>query len=583
MGAAHAAGVLTLEKGLRFAARRGARFHGSVAAGAVLVGWSPEETRQAVASARSEARGAALWLAADHGIEQVVAGSVEGIEAFVRRAEEAGVRVARLPAGHGFAAPSPSALAALADGFPEGSAGSPALPLVRGTTGRVVERAEVLDGAAWGSQAQHAPRFDAALSSLAGLGADIFVEIGPRAHLGPLIPRILGDRLPEAAVVLSSQGAAAPGHEPPADGGFLDAAAGLYEAGRDLEFAGLFAGERRRKVALPAYPFQRRRYWVEPAPPRRRPSRHALLGERRRSGRGEVTFDAEVSRTEPAWLRDHEVFGHPVAPPAFVAAQLISAALVESGGGSGAVIEDLEIGPPLVLPAGGDGARPAPRRAVQVVVGSAADGATGGATGAREIQVFSGGLTDDDWTLHATGRFTGQFVAAPESPGAGAPADAARRMPSLSPVDPSRLYDRFRDAGTDYGWSLRSVSALRAGDGGAVAEVSLPAAMSSEGVAVHPVLLDGCFQVTAAAAAGEDRPPPVVAGWDRLWIAGPLPGRVVCRVRLVDPPEDAKRAAPTKREANLSLRSLSGALLGEARGVRLQAPAGTAGTGAGAA
>ena len=145
----------------------------------------------------------------------------------------------------------------------------PRLPLVRGTTGRVVERAEVLDGAAWGSQAQHAPRFDAALSSLAGLGADIFVEIGPRAHLAPLIPRILGDRLPERAVVLSSQGAAAPDREPPADGGFLDAAAGLYEAGRELEFAGLFAGERRRKVALPAYPFQRRRYWVEPgaAPP----------------------------------------------------------------------------------------------------------------------------------------------------------------------------------------------------------------------------------------------------------------------------------------------------------------------------
>ena len=48
------------------------------------------------------------------------------------------------------------------------------------------------------------------------------------------------------------------------DGGFVAAVAGAYEAGLTVSFAGLFAGEQRRRVALPGYPFQRRRHWIEP-------------------------------------------------------------------------------------------------------------------------------------------------------------------------------------------------------------------------------------------------------------------------------------------------------------------------------
>ena len=50
----------------------------------------------------------------------------------------------------------------------------------------------------------------------------------------------------------------------------LLAAVGVaYEAGAQLSFAGLYAGEERRRIAVPGYPFQRRRFWV----PTRRGSR----------------------------------------------------------------------------------------------------------------------------------------------------------------------------------------------------------------------------------------------------------------------------------------------------------------------
>jgi acyl transferase domain-containing protein len=43
----------------------------------------------------------------------------------------------------------------------------------------------------------------------------------------------------------------------------VKAVAGAYEAGLGISFAGLFAGETRRRISLPSYPFQRRRHWIE--------------------------------------------------------------------------------------------------------------------------------------------------------------------------------------------------------------------------------------------------------------------------------------------------------------------------------
>ena len=38
---------------------------------------------------------------------------------------------------------------------------------------------------------------------------------------------------------------------------------GAYEAGLPVAFAGLFAGETRRRISVPGYPFEHRCYWVE--------------------------------------------------------------------------------------------------------------------------------------------------------------------------------------------------------------------------------------------------------------------------------------------------------------------------------
>jgi acyl transferase domain-containing protein len=45
---------------------------------------------------------------------------------------------------------------------------------------------------------------------------------------------------------------------------FVEAIAKAYEAGLPVSFDSLFAGEERRRISVPGYPFQRRSYWIQP-------------------------------------------------------------------------------------------------------------------------------------------------------------------------------------------------------------------------------------------------------------------------------------------------------------------------------
>ena len=141
---------------------------------------------------------------------------------------------------------------------------APSVSLVSSVDGRVVESVGTLDAAYWLRQAQEPVAFAGCATTLAELGVNAVVEIGAGSTLG----RTIRDAWPEsveAPVVLSTlDGQSRDGALPESDGGFLRAVAGAYEAGMDISFAGLFAGEVRRRVALPGYPFQRRRFWVEP-------------------------------------------------------------------------------------------------------------------------------------------------------------------------------------------------------------------------------------------------------------------------------------------------------------------------------
>ena len=139
----------------------------------------------------------------------------------------------------------------------------PALVLVSGLTGRAVELGGTLDGPYWRRQAHEPTAFAECVGTLAALDVEVVVEVGPHAVLGPAVAGAWPDSADarRAPIVLSSLQQEVSGST--ADSGFVAAVAKAYESGIDVSFTGLFAGETRRRISLPSYPFQRRRHWIK--------------------------------------------------------------------------------------------------------------------------------------------------------------------------------------------------------------------------------------------------------------------------------------------------------------------------------
>ncbi len=93
----------------------------------------------------------------------------------------------------------------------------------------------------------------------------------------------------------------------------LPALAQLWTQGAAIDWRRLFAGETRRRVALPTYPFERERHWLPETPARAQPAVVGVLGDSvptlAAEARWKITLDAEA-----AILSDHRVAGHSTLP-----------------------------------------------------------------------------------------------------------------------------------------------------------------------------------------------------------------------------------------------------------------------------
>ena len=562
VAAAHAAGAFSLEDGLQLAAARGMLVGALPGEGAMAAVFAPaERVSEALDEHNAATRGIGLCIAADNGAHQVISGPAEEVATILERLETDGIRVARLrrsPAYHSaMIEPALDELEAALSGL---ASAPPTIPFISNLNGRTLRSDQTLDAAYWRRQMRAPVAFRTCVETLAGLGVDAVVEIGPHVVLGPMISMAWpeGGRVTEPAVV-SSLRRPATGEEPPAPGsggGFVEALAGAYEAGLPLHFDGLFAGEARRRIALPGYPFQRERYWVE-APRRRRSGvGHPLLGARHESASGETSFDTELFPSDPAWLGDHRVFNRLVAPGALYGAMALSACTAARPGT--AVVEDFQIQSALVLPEKGsaDGSGEEGRR-LQVLLDDS------GEDSSRRVRVLSRGADEENWTLHAEGRVPGDPDPGPQA--AGARLDPARLKAGLAPVDLAAYYRAKAEVGIDLGPSFRTLEALWSGPGEALAEVALPDAVGGSGLEVHPLVLDGCFQAMAAARAptgSGDGITYLPFGWERLSLPGPLPERLFCHVRMREAPAGSGAELPEVFSADIALHDATGSPVG---------------------
>ncbi len=557
IAAAHTAGVFSLEDGMRFAAVRGTLLSATETGTMAAVFAPAAEVESTVEQLNADSAGVGLSIAGYNGAHQVVSGPVEDIERIVEHSEAQGIRARRINTSKAFHSalvePSLDALESFLEGV---SIDTPSVTFVSNLTGKAVEPGMKLDGAYWRRHAREAVAFASGVKTMAELGVDLVVEIGPHSVLGPMATlcwpeSVAGSNVSEAPGSIASL------RRPPRDGSssdaetsFVDAVAEAYRAGLDISFEGLFAGESRRKISLPTYPFQRERHWVEQGKQRRAVSGHSLLGVRHEGARGEVSYETEVLPLDPVWLNDHRVFGRIVAPGALYGAMAVTASSAEGGG---LVLEDMQLHNPLVFSErASDSDSDQEGRAVQVVLDESEQ------TSFRSVQVFSKG-SDSGWTMHIEGRVS----TAASTPEVSERIDLENLKARLSPADVSDYYRAKLDTGIDLGPLFRTVVSAWVGEGEALGEVGLPELLGRNELDVHPLLLDGCFQVVGVArnmSGAVDEPTYLPFGWERMWLTKRLPDRLMCHVRMSESTQSVEH--PEVLTGELRIYDLSGELIG---------------------
>jgi acyl transferase domain-containing protein len=266
--AAVLSGVMSLEDGARLVAARG-RLMQRMAPGAMAaVGLGGDELRERIDGLKA---GGALSVAAENGPQlSVASGSEEWVGKLEAELARDGVWTKRLRTSHAFhSALMEPALEPFAAEVGRTHLNAPRLSYVSNVTGGWVTATEATDPGYWVRHLRGTVRFWQGLETLraeAGEGA-VFLEVGPGETLSKLAlaradsgggARDAANAPRVVATLARTQGG---GGEVEA---VLKATGELWTAGVELDWEKFKGGERRRRVELPTYPFERQRYWIEP-------------------------------------------------------------------------------------------------------------------------------------------------------------------------------------------------------------------------------------------------------------------------------------------------------------------------------
>jgi amino acid adenylation domain-containing protein len=274
--AACIAGVLSLEDALWLVAER-ARLIEELPAGAMLAVPLPESEAGSLLGRWAPD----LSLAAINAPEMcVVAGTGGAVAELEQELACRGVASRRVRAAHAFhsrlMAPAAERLAERARRL---RLAPPRIPFLSNLSGTWITDREATDPSYWARHLCQPVRFAAGLGELLAAGHTL-LEVGPGATLGTFArqhPASAG------AVIVHCLGERG-GREDHA--ALLEAVGRLWLAGTQVDAAAFFRGQRRRRVALPTYPFERQRYWIDAAPAAAAPP--AAAGARDRSDLGKA-------------------------------------------------------------------------------------------------------------------------------------------------------------------------------------------------------------------------------------------------------------------------------------------------------
>ncbi len=258
--AACLAGVFSLEEALALVSARG-RLLQSMPQGAMLsVGMDEESIQHHLNSG--------LCLAAVNGLERcVVSGTFTEVKALETKLTAQGVSHRRLQTSHAFHSHlMDPALDAFGSILAKIQMQAPKLRFVSNLTGRWITDAEATSPTYWMRHMREPVRFAQGLNVLSEMTASsgaMLVEVGPGRTLGTLA-RQHADAADGQWTTFASL-ATAPSQVSDLEQ-HLETLGRLWLGGQIINWAAVYAGQKRRPLQLPTYPFERQRYWIDGVP-----------------------------------------------------------------------------------------------------------------------------------------------------------------------------------------------------------------------------------------------------------------------------------------------------------------------------
>lgn len=139
---------------------------------------------------------------------------------------------------------------------------APRLPYLSCVTGDWIRPEQATDPAYWARQLRAPVQFMAMVRRACATPGRVFLEVGPGNTLGTLVGAQRLTPAPAAVSSLTRQASPHGDHH-----SVLSAAGRLWQWGASLDWQALRGGAPVQRTPLPTYPYQRRRYWIEPGYP----------------------------------------------------------------------------------------------------------------------------------------------------------------------------------------------------------------------------------------------------------------------------------------------------------------------------
>jgi len=561
--AATLAGVLTLEDGLQLVAERGRLISTLPHDGAMGVVFAGEEQVAEAILPLSEC----VSIAAINGPRSVtVSGKRLSVEAVLRDFEAKGVGTRPLTVSHAFHSPL---MDPILDSFESAAAGvrygTPQIDLVSDVTGRVMAASEVCDARYWRTHLRAPVRFAQAVKTMCEQGCRIFLEIGPHptlARMGPLCSSDSG-----AVWLYSLQKGKDDWRE------LILNLGQLYVRGAEIDWLAFDEGYSRKRLSLPTYPFQRKRFWIEcdketepgfSAENSNKGARaegpHPLLGRRLTSPAiRDRIFELWLGPSSLSFVRDHQVCGKVLLPMTAYIEMVLAAAGEDLTLGEPS-LADLAVEAPLTFSAD------SPRR-LQVVLSPEAEGSA-------SFRIFSQRNSSDaevSWVLHAAGQILREHPQREERR-AEFISGAWLESRGLEGLSGDQFYELVRAAGFEYGPTFRGIEQIWRDEAEVFARVQRVGSLETDAgfYALHPAFFDACLQAVlalpSAAEAGEQNAIYLPVGVRRCWLQGAAGDRLWSHVRLV-----SRGDAPAETlTVDVHLWDEKGNAIGEALGITLR-------------